>query len=888
MIIWLFESAVVTGALALVIAVGCRWAQPRPAVRHGLWVAVLVKALLPPLVAWPWSLDLHWGASDPVAFTSVVSLEDRNSDRDRGTEDGPLVRTPLGDDAEVPGPVAPGSRLDSLSAAPVQGATPSPGNGVGGGLGSVDPGGSTVAEAIVPEGNSWVLDQGPGTAFGSPGSEAEPTVSDFGAAGWLDRIRIGLPWAWVLGALLLAGLHGVRAIAMGRMLRRSEPAEPQLIAEVDEIAERLGVRPPRVRRVTAASGPFVCGLLRPTLYWTGEGTPGACPVARRTVLTHELAHLRRRDPLYAWLDVFAGIVLWWNPIARWARKSMRDAAEAACDAWVVHIWPADRRGYAEALLDVSRQGSALGPRTRLAARSAAGRAFEGRLCAILGGDAASPRLGRVGAGAILLLLTFWIPAWAAGPGAEAPSEDEVSPERVAEEEKGIDPRALEDPASIVQEVAPRDARDILAEEVERMLDRIEEQAPGSAVAVAVLRGDERLARGVRGEFDGLPMHPRTRVPVGSLSHVFCASYLTLLDRTEQIDLDAELGSIRAEWGDDPELSGVRVRHLLGHTSGLLAEGPSSGDPIEDVRRASTERAPGLGFRYWPSGIAALARVVEASTGTPWAEGIEESFLEPLGLCSTGYGVRDESLGVDTIAFGMHSSLEDLSRFVAVQIQARSPEPLSAEALLELQVPAQIDGDWLNPRSLAWAQSWSEGTEEYLHWSSRRGADSCFVGFSKGHKVGVVILARGAGGLEGLGRQLVARAVGEASATRDAWMQVLDRDLEGALPRLVALTEAYPDDSMLWFRRGYAELGTGLCRPSIRSFERSIELGARRAHAAYNLGCAHARLGEVDRAFEWIHVAIESGFQNETLLAFDPDLDGLRGDPRFGTIRIADY
>lgn len=49
---------------------------------------------------------------------------------------------------------------------------------------------------------------------------------------------------------------------------------------------------------------------------------------------------------------------------------------------------------------------------------------------------------------------------------------------------------------------------------------------------------------------------------------------------------------------------------------------------------------------------------------------------------------------------------------------------------------------------------------------------------------------------------------------------------------------------------------------------------------YNLGCAHARLGEADKAFEWMDRAVKAGFSEAKLVGEDDDLASLRGDHRF--------
>lgn len=64
------------------------------------------------------------------------------------------------------------------------------------------------------------------------------------------------------------------------------------------------------------------------------------------------------------------------------------------------------------------------------------------------------------------------------------------------------------------------------------------------------------------------------------------------------------------------------------------------------------------------------------------------------------------------------------------------------------------------------------------------------------------------------------------------------------------------------------------------------LGAGNAEpiVAYNVACAHARAGRVDRALAWLDRAIQLGFRDDRLLAEDPDLAAVRADPRFAMLR----
>lgn len=98
-------------------------------------------------------------------------------------------------------------------------------------------------------------------------------------------------------------------------------------------------------------GPFLLGLVRPRIYLPA-GLEGQ---ARRYVLLHERAHLRRGDP---WAKAFAWLALslhWWNPVVHLAYRLFCRDVETACDQAVITPFsPQDRAGYAETLLRLGR------------------------------------------------------------------------------------------------------------------------------------------------------------------------------------------------------------------------------------------------------------------------------------------------------------------------------------------------------------------------------------------------------------------------------------------------------------------------------------------------------------------------------------------------------
>ena len=71
----------------------------------------------------------------------------------------------------------------------------------------------------------------------------------------------------------------------------------------------------------------------------------------RTLLAHELAHVRRGDVWTRWFEIMVTGLYWWFPVLWWARRELQHAEEVCCDAWVLWAYPEDSKEYARALLD---------------------------------------------------------------------------------------------------------------------------------------------------------------------------------------------------------------------------------------------------------------------------------------------------------------------------------------------------------------------------------------------------------------------------------------------------------------------------------------------------------------------------------------------------------
>lgn len=84
-------------------------------------------------------------------------------------------------------------------------------------------------------------------------------------------------------------------------------------------------------------------------------------VALTAVLAHEEEHVRRRDPLFAFITLLNRAVFWFHPLAWWLRREISALSEQACDAAVVSRGHDEAR-YAAVLLQFARAASSMGGR----------------------------------------------------------------------------------------------------------------------------------------------------------------------------------------------------------------------------------------------------------------------------------------------------------------------------------------------------------------------------------------------------------------------------------------------------------------------------------------------------------------------------------------------
>ena len=138
-------------------------------------------------------------------------------------------------------------------------------------------------------------------------------------------------------------------IFTGLFRRRNRAANA---GELAMLAELCGNSPsPRLYRNPLAATPMLFGVFRPEIVLPDRGYTDA---QLRSVLLHELTHLRRKDILVKWLSALACAIHWLNLIVWFVRHEIDRACELACDEAVIsNLDAAGKQYYGETLLYVA-------------------------------------------------------------------------------------------------------------------------------------------------------------------------------------------------------------------------------------------------------------------------------------------------------------------------------------------------------------------------------------------------------------------------------------------------------------------------------------------------------------------------------------------------------
>src|SRR5688572_19368382 len=235
--------------------------------------------------------------------------------------------------------------------------------------------------------------------------------------------------------------------------------------------------------------------------------------------------------------------------------------------------------------------------------------------------------------------------------------------------------------------------------------------------------------------------PNTVYQLQSITKSFVASGIMLLVEDGKLGLDDRITTYLS--GLPQAWSGVTVRHILTHTSGIpnfVSDQGSGKEIIAFAQKASSSEeiigwaagrplrfVPGAARRYSNTGYHLLGMIIEKVSGKSWGQFLHERIFGPLDMTSTrvysaldiipnrasGY-IRFGSVAqnglwmtpaiMESAAGGLVSTVEDMARW---EIALEAARILKPSTLAQMEVPIK-----LNDGSIAQG---NDGTRYGLGW-----------------------------------------------------------------------------------------------------------------------------------------------------------------------------
>ncbi|HET8554211.1 MAG TPA: serine hydrolase domain-containing protein [Rhodanobacteraceae bacterium] len=305
---------------------------------------------------------------------------------------------------------------------------------------------------------------------------------------------------------------------------------------------------------------------------------------------------------------------------------------------------------------------------------------------------------------------------------------------------------------------------------------------GIAVAIVTPQGARHWFAGhLDGDLSRMP-DADTAFEIGSITKTFTASLLVAMEREGLVDLDARLDALLPEASrlGRQTPAPVTLESLATHCSGLprlpwgwrmsAAMYLSPKQPYRFISHAFLERWMrgrrihyGQRYRYSNLGYGVLGNVLADRAGSTYADVLQRFVLLPLGLSHTrvggtnakvaqphtacGHRVPPWNMRALTPAGGLHSTLNDMTRWLQVNLDVRTP--LDAR----LHEPRANSGGRHRSVALGWHVD-GEGDMRVVWHNGGTGGSRSLIAFAPARGTGIVVLSNSAASVDALGLELL--------------------------------------------------------------------------------------------------------------------------------------
>jgi len=146
--------------------------------------------------------------------------------------------------------------------------------------------------------------------------------------------------------------------------------------------------------------------------------------------------------------------------------------------------------------------------------------------------------------------------------------------------------------------------------------------------------------------------PKIVFEIGSITKQFTAALIMKLQEQSKLHVDDSVPVYLPGYGFSPAIT---IRMLLNHTSGLadftnfadlgqwVRHGISEPTALTEIAQAGLQFKPGSQYQYSNSNFYLLSSLIEKLTGQTYADNLERSVFQPLGLPSTYYALPPANL-----------------------------------------------------------------------------------------------------------------------------------------------------------------------------------------------------------------------------------------------------
>lgn len=203
----------------------------------------------------------------------------------------------------------------------------------------------------------WLLDSTAVTSQMAIDLTAVAAIPAVAGAGWswnavLDAV---LPWlvlAWSTGVLWLSLRAWVQWRRLKILVRLAEHA-PTLQAKANDLILRFGLRRRiAVLRSKLVTTPVLVGWIRPVILLPMAVACNFSVSQVELILAHELAHIKRLDPLANLFQVVLETLHFHHPVVHWISRDVRNEREICCDQLALSISGGSRHEFAATLAEL--------------------------------------------------------------------------------------------------------------------------------------------------------------------------------------------------------------------------------------------------------------------------------------------------------------------------------------------------------------------------------------------------------------------------------------------------------------------------------------------------------------------------------------------------------